>query len=95
MRNKAAALWIFQQKILAGALIPSALMGCLGLAQNEWLLWTGVSYLFFAPLAHYAVYEVVRPAEYHFYYNLGLGRRELWCATVLSGICVYLIAALL
>ncbi len=50
-----------------------------------------VAYLFSSLLFHYVIYELRKPEEYYFYYNIGLGRFVLWGSTLTIGIILNLI----
>lgn len=42
----------------------------------------GTAYIFSTPLVVYFVYEINRPKEYFFYYNLGFTKLQLWAASI-------------
>lgn len=42
----------------------------------------GTTYILSTPLVIYFVYEINRPKEYFFYYNLGFTKFQLWCASI-------------
>ena len=55
----------------------------------------GISYVIFALLFHYFVYEIKNVNEYYFYYNIGLSRLTLWAATLVLSLIIGLIFILI
>lgn len=51
----------------------------------------GIVFIFFTPVFHFFIYEIRRPNEYYFYYNLGLSKIKLWISTCSTGLIIGLI----
>lgn len=82
--NKLTSLLFFYKKLIVPSLIiASGLGGLNAVFSGSFSFQTvGLAYMFLVPLFHFFTYEVKRPNEYYFYYNLGFTKRFLWCFTV-------------
>lgn len=87
----------FQRRIFVPAMILSILSTIFWASTTEAKLFVsfGVSYLFFAPVAHFIVYELSYPYEYYFYNNLGFSRVVLWVITISLATIILLITLFL
>ncbi|TAJ11958.1 hypothetical protein DMA11_14750 [Marinilabiliaceae bacterium JC017] len=74
------SIFIFYKKLIIPSLMISLLLGLSGMAiTHEFSLgFVGFSYIFFASLFHYFIYEIRNRNEYYFYFNMGLSRIVLW-----------------
>ena len=86
-------IFIFQKKIFIPTLITSIILSFIG----GFLSFKGVGFTFivFATLFHYIIYEIRYPNEYYFYFNFGLSKASLWLSTLLMGAIICLIMNLL
>lgn len=55
----------------------------------------GYSVLITSLCIHYWAYDVRRPQEYYYYYNFGLGRLQLWLSTLVIGMLISSLLAVL
>ena len=91
------AILLFYQKIFFPAIIISSGVGIVNAAilGSQALGSIGIVFIFFAPLIHFFIYELMRRKEYYFYYNLGLSKITLWLFSIsmslLIGICIIII----
>ncbi len=78
-------LLLFYRRLLFPALALSIGLSLLFFPGN---LFTGTSIalLFFLPLFHYFIYEMIYPSEYYFYHNFGLEKYALWIVTALLSV---------
>lgn len=77
-----AGLCFFYQKLLISPLIISILLSLLFMPRPNFFMGTGIAFIFLLPTLHYFTYEIRKPGEYYFYYNLGLSKLTLWATTI-------------
>jgi hypothetical protein len=77
-----AGLCFFYQKLILPPLIISLLLSGLLMPGPTFFKGTGMAFMLLLPVVHYYTYEIRKPQEYYFYYNLGLGKAILWIITV-------------
>lgn len=75
-------LRFFYQKLIIPSLVLSVLLAYFVLGLGKLCSGTGISFIFLTPVFHYFTYELRRPNEYYFYYNLGLSKSVLWLSTI-------------
>jgi len=80
-----AGLAFFYQKIIIPSLAFSVVMPLFFLRHSDFFPGAGVAFTILLPTMHYLTYEVRKPQEYYFYYNLGLSKLTLWITTVGMG----------
>jgi hypothetical protein len=74
--------YFFYLKLLAPLLVLSLLVGFGSPGPGLFKFGAaGTVFIFFTPLLLFAVYELRRPEEYYFYFNLGLSKSVLWVAS--------------
>ena len=76
------AIYFFYRKLFVPLLVLSLLagFGSPGPGLFKFSAAGGV-FIFFTPLLLLAIYELRRPEEYFFYFNLGLSKSVLWIAS--------------
>lgn len=84
-------IWFFYQKLLIPSLAVSILISWVAMSCADFYAGLGISFIFLTPAFHYYIYELRNPNEYYFYYNLGLGKVNLWICTILLSTIVGLI----
>ena len=77
-------LWFFYQKLIVPSLALAILLSLFTMEFIEIHTGIGIAFIFLTPIFHYATYEVNRPNEYYFYYNLGLSKAVLWANTIIT-----------
>ncbi len=87
------ALWIFYKKLILPSLSLSILLAFFG--SLKLITGTGVAFVFLTPVFQFLFYDLARPNEYYFYYNMGLGKIVLWINTILMSLIIGLILALI
>lgn len=94
-------IWSFYRKLLIPALIITLVAsiflkpvtGEFNFSVN--FIQVGLSFLFVSLIMQLIIYELRNPDEYYFYYNLGLGKKQLWVANAVIGIIVCVIFILI
>lgn len=81
-------LWFFNKKILLLSFVISPLLPLLSIWPISYTTAVGTAFMFVLPLVHYLNYELHIPAEYYFYFNLGLTKKILWINTVLISVII-------
>lgn len=88
-------LCLFYKKIIIPPLLLSIILSFLLLPRPYLFIGTGTAFILLFPTIHYFTYEIRKPREYYFYYNLGLGKLMLWTTTIgLSFLTGFLIMAI-
>ncbi|WP_158800324.1 hypothetical protein [Pedobacter sp. L105] len=88
MKRIVHGLWFFYQKLIVPSLALAIFISFFTMKIVELHAGIGISFIFLAPVFHYATYEVKHPNEYYFYYNLGLSKAVLWVNTIITSIVI-------
>lgn len=88
-------LCFFYQKIILPSVVFSVILPLMFQNYVDFFTGTGISFMILLPTMQYLTYEIRKPGEYFFYYNLGLSKMILWITTIsigaVSGISIALI----
>jgi hypothetical protein len=83
-----AGLYFFYQKLIFPPLIISIILSLLLMPGPNFFKGTGTAFIILFPVVHYYTYDIRKPQEYYFYYNLGLDKPVLWIITVILGFLI-------
>lgn len=75
-------LYFFYKKLILPAVGLSIFLSLMTMPFAALSTGIGISFIFLLPCFQYLVYELRNPAEYFFYYNLGLSKGWLWLITI-------------
>jgi hypothetical protein len=81
-------LSFFYQKLILAPLILSVILSLLLMPRAYFFTGTGIAFIILFPAFHYFTYEIRKPHEYFFYYNLGLSKPVLWTVTISAGFLI-------
>ncbi|CAM4097716.1 hypothetical protein SAMN06265348_103478 [Pedobacter westerhofensis] len=88
-------LCFFYQKIILPSVVFSVMLSLMFQKYVDFFTGAGISFMILLPVMQYLTYEIRKPGEYFFYYNLGLSKLILWITTIsisaVSGISIALI----
>ena len=82
------ALWIFYKKLILPSLALSILLAIIFFGPVKIISGTGIAYMFVTPFFHFLLYDLARPTEYYFYYNLGVSKLLLWVSSIIASLIV-------
>lgn len=91
--NFVAPLWAFYKKLIFPSLAVSILLAFFG--SLKLITGTGLAYVFLTPVFQFLFYDLSRPNEYYFYYNMGLSKVALWINTILMSLIIGVILMLI
>lgn len=86
-------IYLFHKKLIIPVLSISLLLSLIGgsISTSFFFKILGISYIIFALLFHFYIYEIRNSTEYYFYHNLGLNKICLWLSTVIISLIVGII----
>lgn len=96
MLRKFKGLFLFYKCAIVPSLLVAIAVTMLGMKFTDGFDFslTGKAYFFMSLLWLYFKFQVRFPEEYYFYYNLGLGKLELWSFSGMVGLFIgYLISS--
>lgn len=86
-------LWLFYKKLILPSLALSILLAFFG--PIKLITGTGMAYIVLTPISQFLFYDLSRPNEYYFYYNMGLSKVALWVNTILMSLIIGVILILI
>ena len=81
-------LWVFYKKLIIPSLAISILLAILFTDSTRILSGIGIAYIFLTPCMQFLLYDLARPNEYYFYFNLGMSRFNLWLNSVVVSLVI-------
>ena len=76
---------IFIPSILIAILIALSYLVISGVFSPHLI---GYSYFFLAIGFHLVLYDLNHPAQYYFYYNLGISKMDLWAGSIIASLII-------
>ena len=93
--NIITVLWIFYKKLILPSLAVSILLAIIFIGSVKITSGIGIAYIFITPFFHFLLYDLARPNEYYFYYNLGISKLVLWVSSIITSLIVSIILMLI
>ncbi len=89
--------YYFYKKLIGILATISLLIGIISyLMQGSFSFkMVGLAYLISTPFIHFFVYEIGKPREYYFYYNMGMSKLQLWISSILTSLLIGIFLLLL